>query len=168
MWSQRTWCFLYLRADPWDKRARNEETPTCVCLLLTWAHKYRLGAEARPSENCVGIFNGVWFTGQSSFSLTMWNNGIMTCSSCIVRLKKTLNNCLQDGLWLGKVHTCPNLRLLSQPPFSNIKAIAIQQQRLPARQVPPCQISDTSLLNGQRQKPKSKQEENKQKPSKTF
>lgn len=89
----------------------------------------------RTSENSVGILNGLWFTRQSSFSLTMWNNGIMTRSSCIIRLKKTLNHCLQDRLWIGKGHTCLNLNLLSQPHSSNIKTIGIKQQRLPARQV---------------------------------
>lgn len=89
----------------------------------------------RTSENSVGILNGLWFTRQSSFSLTMGNNGIMTCSSCIIRLKKTLDHCLQDRLWIGKVHTSLNLNLLSQPQSSNSKTIVIKQQRLPARQV---------------------------------
>lgn len=89
----------------------------------------------RTSENSVGILNGLWFTRQSSFSLTMWNNGIMTCSSCIIRLKKTLDHCLQDRLWICKAHTCLNLNLLSQPHSSNIKTIVMKQQRLPARQV---------------------------------
>ena len=86
----------------------------------------------RISENCWDLD---WLVVYQAVVIlpVLGNNGIMTCRSSIITLKKTLDHCKK--VWVGYVpRILPSVSSLSSN-FSNIKAITSIQQLLPARQV---------------------------------
>ena len=103
--------FSVSKTDPWDKIASDWKKKK----RKTSVNKHTnadLVLRQRIPENRWDLHWLVVYQAVIIFPV-VWNNGTMTCRSCIITLKKTLNHCKKSF----ELDSCLNFYLLSQAEF---------------------------------------------------